>query len=189
MTAIYSVLWRGLYWAGHEACQLTSLDAGWQLRGSAVFAHEQQPCRLDYLIVCDAGWHTRRATVVGWVGNRPITVDLVVEAADLWRLNGNPQPQVAGCTDLDLNFSPSTNTLPIRRLALALGQAAEVRAAWLRFPSFELEPLPQVYRRLAESTYRYESAGGQFVADLQVGSSGCVTSYPGLWQAEALVEA
>ena len=71
------------------------------------------------------------------------------------------------------------------RLGLAVGGEAEVEAAWLRFPSFELEPLPQVYRRLGESVYRYESAGGKFVADLEVNQAGFVTNYPGFWQAEA----
>jgi hypothetical protein len=69
---------------------------------------------------------------------------------------------------------------------LAVGDAAEVRAAWLRFPSFKLEPLSQQYRRLGESAYRYESAGGQFVAELTVNPSGFVLDYPGIWQAEAV---
>ena len=90
-----------------------------------------------------------------------------------------------GCLDLDLNFSPSTNLLPIRRLALALGQSAEVKAAWLRFPSFTLEPFEQIYRRIADSTYRYESAGGRFVRDLPVNTAGFVTSYPDFWILEA----
>ena len=93
-----------------------------------------------------------------------------------------------GCTDIDLNFSPSTNLLPIRRLGLAVGEASDVKAAWLRFPSFRLEPLAQQYRRLDELTYRYESAGGQFVAELKVDPSGFVVDYPGLWQAEAVSE-
>jgi hypothetical protein len=38
-----------------------------------------------------------------------------------------------GCLDIDLGFSPSTNLLPIRRLTLAVGEAATVRAAWLPF--------------------------------------------------------
>jgi hypothetical protein len=95
------------------------------------------------------------------------------------------QPNVVGCTDIDLNFSPSTNLLPIRRLALAVGESADVNAAWLRFPSFKLEQLPQQYLRLDETTYRYESAGGQFVAELQVDLFGFVIDYPGIWRAEA----
>lgn len=82
----------------------------------------------------------------------------VVDREHRCRLNGIDPPAVAGCIDEDLNFSSSTNLLPIRRLILAVGQNAPVKAAWLKFPSFELEPLSQVYSRIDESTYRYESA-------------------------------
>jgi len=74
--------------------------------------------------------------------------------------------------------------LPIRRLNLAIGQQAEVSAAWLRFPSFELEPLSQIYTRLDEFMYRYSSAGGTFIRDLTVNNVRFVTDYPGLWRAE-----
>lgn len=102
-------------------------------------------------------------------------------------MDGSECSNVEGCLDLDLNFSPSTNLLPIRRLALAAGQEADVRAAWLRFPMFVLEPLEQRYCRLDDSVYRYESAGGRFVAELQVNEAGFVMHYPNLWQIEALV--
>jgi len=102
-----------------------------------------------------------------------------------WWVNGEERPEVARCIDVDLNFSPSTNLLPIRRLDLAIGESAEVKAAWLRFPSFALEPLDQVYRRISADAYRYESAGGSFVRDLQVNAAGFVTDYPDFWTAEA----
>ena len=65
------------------------------------------------------------------------------------------------------------------RLDLAVGEQAEVRAAWLRFPSFTLEPLVQTYRRTGAHTYRYESGGGRFTADLEVDDDGVVVHYPG----------
>ncbi len=105
------------------------------------------------------------------MGDDLIEIEIAVDSAGLWRLNGRDCPEVAGCIDLDLNFSPSTNLLPIRRLDLAIGQGAPVRAAWLRFPSFPLEPLDQLYRRVDDSHYRYESAGGEFTADLEVDAS------------------
>jgi hypothetical protein len=181
----HSIVWRGFYLPGHEACRLFSANSGWHLTGTAVFSHQQQPCQLDYVIVCDASWHTQSAAVGGWLGDTLVDIELTVDSDQNWRLNGSTRPEVTGCIDLDLNFSPSTNLLPIRRLGLTIGQAAEVKAAWLRFPGFGLEPLPQVYRRLDEITYRYESADGQFVADLQVNRTGFVTNYPGIWQAEA----
>jgi len=181
-----SILWRGLALPGHEACRLSSRGSGWRLAGTAVFTHERRACRLNYHIECDAGWRTLSVRVEGWLGDAAVDARIQVEPAGHWRLNGAAQPEVEGCIDLDLNFSPSTNLLPIRRLGLAVGESAEITAAWLRFPSFTLEPLPQRYTRLDEQTYRYESAGGQFTADLKVDPSGFVVDYPGIWLAETL---
>ncbi|MCI0394414.1 MAG: putative glycolipid-binding domain-containing protein [Chloroflexi bacterium] len=178
------ILWRRLDRPGHESARLFFQESSWRLTGTAVFMHDQQPCRLDYLVVCDAEWQTVAGKVAGWVGRETVEIEIAVDAARRWWLNGMERPEVAGCTDLDLNFSPSTNLLPIRRLELAAGQQAEVQAAWLRFPSFTLEPLPQLYRRLDASTYRYESAGGRFVAELEVNETGFVTHYPKFWQVE-----
>jgi hypothetical protein len=112
-------------------------------------------------------------------------VEIAVDAQQRWSLNGIDCPRVAGCHDIDLSFSPATNLLPIRRLALRVGERANVRAAWLRFPAFSLEPLDQVYEHIGDASYRYESAGGAFVAQLQVNSLGFVTNYPNLWQQES----
>jgi uncharacterized protein len=184
IVADQSILWRRLDQPGHESARLFFKDPSWHLMGTAVFAHNQQPCKLDYLVVCDSGWQTLSGRVTGWVEDETVEIELSVDAARRWRLNGTEYPAVAGCTDLDLNFSPSTNLLPIRRLGLAIGQEAQAQAAWLRFPSFTLEPLEQLYRRIDVATYRYESAGGRFVTELQVSAAGLVIRYPNFWQVE-----
>lgn len=181
---IRSVLWRSIFGPGHEACRVLSRDDEWHLEGSAVFVHEQQPCRLDYEVRCDASWTTLSGKVSGWVGQTSVDLEITADADHNWRVNGVESAAVAGCIDLDLNFSPSTNLLPIRRLDLNVGQEAEVRAAWLRFPSFKLETLVQVYRRIDASTYQYRSRT-DFVAELEVDEFGLVTNYRGLWVAEA----
>jgi hypothetical protein len=180
-----SILWRRLDHPGHEYACLSLHEATWRLTGTAVFAYQQQPCRLDYQVACDAQWHTLSARVTGRVGETCIDIRLSVDAAQRWWMNGTQCPDVAGCIDLDLNFSPSTNLLPMRRLNLAIGQGATVHAAWLRFPDFTLAPLAQSYHRLDTGTYRYESAGGTFVTDLQVNAAGFVTRYPHGWHVEA----
>ena len=185
---VESVLWRGFAFPGHEVCRMFAKDSRWHLEGTALFSHEQRACRLDYQIVCDATWRTLSARVEGWLGQTVVSIHIRTEPSGHWWLNEVEQPEVMGCIDLDLNFSPSTNTLPIRRLDLAIGESADVNAAWLRFPSFKLERLSQQYRRLSETAYQYESAGGQFVADLKVNRSGFVVDYSGLWQAEVASE-
>jgi len=181
----HSILWRRLDRPGHESGRLFLRGSQWNLTGTAVFANGDQPCRLDYMVLCDSRWQTFSGKISGWVGSQIVEVELSVDSAHRWCLNGSECSAVAGCIDLDLNFSPSTNLLPIRRLNLAVGQEAAVRAAWLRFPGFTLEPLEQLYRRVEASTYRYESAGGRFVADLQVNTAAFVTHYPNFWQAES----
>jgi hypothetical protein len=178
------ILWRRLDRPGHESARLFFENALWRLTGAAVFAHEGQPCRLDYTVVCDSDWKTLRASVAGWIGREVIDTRLSVSSGR-WIIDGSECPGIENCIDIDLNFSPSTNLLPIRRLNLAVGEETPVRAAWLRFPGFVLEPLDQIYRRTGEKTYRYESAGGSFAADLEVNEAGFVTLYPSFWKAQS----
>lgn len=181
------MLWRRLDHPGHESALLFNEGNSRRLHGTAVFSYDQRPCRLDYRIVCDAAWQTQSATVAGWFGENVIEIKIAASVDRRWQLNEVDCPEVEGCIDLDLNFSPSTNLLPIRRLGMVVGQEMEVRAAWLRFPSFRLEPLVQIYRRIDETRYGYESGGGSFVAELRVNRVGFVTNYPNIWEAEVAV--
>ena len=176
------ILWRRLDQPGHEAARLVFHDPFWQLMGTAVFAHDNHPCRVEYLIVCDATWRTLHARVTGWLGSQYAKAELLASSTGQWRRNGRPCPEVADCVDLDLGFSPSTNLLPIRRLRLALGQEADAKAAWLQFPGFTLEPLEQRYRRTGDTSYHYGTLDGSFATDLEVNSMGFVTRYPGRWE-------
>jgi len=180
MTA-HLALWQRHDTPGVEACRVDDLPDGWQMSGTAVCVHDGRPCRLDYRVVCDPGWRTVRAAVDGWVGTAAVRARAARRPDGQWRFNGRPRPGLAGCLDIDLHFSPATNLLPIRRLDLAVGQSADVAAAWLRFPEFTLEVLEQRYTRLAARRYRYASAGGRFTAELTVDAAGLVMEYARLW--------
>lgn len=180
-----TILWRRLDLPGHEWARLRDSDAGWCLEGVAVMSQGGRPCRLDYHVSCDRDWFTTSARISGWIADARIDMELTADRTRQWTLDGVAQPAVAGCLDVDLGFSPSTNVLPIRRLALPVGGVAPVRAAWVRFPEMTVEPLEQVYRRTAVGRYAYESAGGAFRAALEVDEAGLVTSYEGLWVTEA----
>lgn len=184
-----SIIWRRLDKPGHEFAKVFSENSCWHLDGTAIFLHDTQPCRLDYQLKCDSQWQTLSGKIAGWISETAVQVDVSVDSQRRWMLNAQECPEVTGCTDLDLNFSPLTNLLPIRRLNLNPGEKARVRAAWLRFPSFTLEPLEQSYHRIAAATYRYESAGGRFVAELETDEFGVVTRYPNVWQIESELSA
>jgi uncharacterized protein len=179
---ISSILWHRLDQPGHDAARLEEQGGGYRIEGTAVFGEGEHPCRLDYRVTCDARWHTRSATVCGWMGATAIDWLVAVDDARGWTFNGLACPAVAGCEDVDLSFTPATNLLPIRRLALPVGVRTNVRAAWLRFPEGVLEPLEQSYSRVAERQYAYESSGGTFRTLLDTNDVGMVTDYHGLWR-------
>jgi hypothetical protein len=177
----HQILWRGIYRPGHEFARLNKMATGWQFDGVAVFLDGVDSCRLDYLIQCGPSWETEQAWVRGWVGNQHYDCRIEVGADRQWRMNGEVCPIVGGCIDIDLNFSPVTNLLPLRRCEPRVGEEITVRAAWLRFPGFTLEPLEQSYRRTSESRYVYTSGGGAFTAELTVDDLGFVVAYEGGW--------
>ena len=182
---VSTILWRRLDQPGHDAARLIEQSDGPRLEGTAVFDEGGRPCRLDYLVTCDAAWQTVSARVVGWIGDTPIDLTIAADEQRRWTLNGEPCPQVAGCYDIDLSFTPATNLLAIRRTQVAVGGSVAVQSAWLDFPSLRLAPLDQTYARLDETTWHYESGGGSFAARLASNAAGFVVDYPGLWTCES----
>jgi hypothetical protein len=90
-----------------------------------------------------------------------------------------------GCHDVDIRVTPFTNTLPIRRLALAPGASAELRVGYITVPDLSIRPVRQRYTCLARSEsggiFRYDSLDSGFRADLTVDAHGLVVEYPGIW--------
>lgn len=107
------------------------------------------------------------------------------DAMGRWTLNGKDVPEVEGLVDIHLGFTPATNTLPIRRLGLAIGKTAEVVAAWFDPVDHSLKPLRQTYRRTAADRYHYAVPDHGFETELTVDGFGAVTNYPGYWDAVA----
>jgi hypothetical protein len=179
----HTALWRRLDLAGLESARLEQTPNGWELSGAASFQYRDAPCLLDYNVRCDASWNSRSVSVYGVVGNEVVHHELRVSPTGRWVHNDVEVPELDGCTDVDLNFTPSTNTLPIRRLSLPIGGSAEIRAAWLRFPDFALRPLVQTYTRKTADRYGYRA--GTFESEISFDSAGFVRDYPPAWRAIA----
>jgi hypothetical protein len=182
-----TILWRRLDVPGHDAARLLREAGGWRLEGVAAFASDAGPCALTYEVRLSARWRTRSARVSGWIGDRPVRLRVDADRRGAWSLGGEAQPALEGCEDLDLSFTPATNLIPVRRLALETGGTGVSRAAWLRVPELTFEPITQTYERVTAGTYRYVTAAGVFDRRLTVRPDGFVVDYPGSWRAEATV--
>ena len=182
-----SVFWKRLDLPGHDTARLHMTSTGAELSGTAVFL-EGMPTALHYAVRCDDAWRTLDATVRGWRGTETVDLRLQRDSGGRWTLDGAVCPAVEGCLDLDLSFTPATNLLPLRRLHLPIGAAAEVRSAWLEWPGIRLTPLVQRYVRRAPEEYDYESDlpdDERFAGVLRVHPDGWVLDYAGLWRAVA----
>jgi uncharacterized protein len=106
-----------------------------------------------------------------------------------WELDGLPAPDLENCEDIDLGWTPATNTIPIRRLELEVGETASITAAWVRFPELDVVANEQQYTRLADDRWRYRSGDFDFELITDPGS-GLVLEYgDDLWRASATASA
>ena len=178
--------WRRLDVPGREDAHIEQTADGWRLTGRLGAYEANVRVQLTYVIECERDWRTRRTVVTGSAGGAPIRFEFAADGEGHWMLNGAPLSLVEGALDIDLGFTPATNLLPIRRLDLAVGQRADVRTAWVRFPELRVEALDQSYQREAAHVFRYDALvdGGQFQARLDTDEFGRVLLYEGLWEAE-----
>jgi hypothetical protein len=158
-----------------EHCTLSIRDGGLSLVGTVLGAEDGSPVRVEYRVLADRSGLTTAAHVRDIRGFATRTIVLERDAKERWTVDGSVVRSLKGCTDVDLGCSPSTNTLPIRRLRLGIGASQTIKAAWVRFPELTVDKAAQTYTRLDEFTYRYES--GTFAAELTVDDDGLVTAY------------
>lgn len=183
-----ALVWRRLLSPGSEYFELRERPEGWELAGSVVLVDNGLPHFVEYTITTNAAWETQAVHVLRRSGEGEARLQLRADAERRWWKGEEELVHLRGCPDIDLACTPSTNTLPIRRLGLDVGQAADVRTAWIRIPSLALEVLPQRYTRLTQTRYRYESNDGRFVAEVDVDAHGLVTNYPPGWERIAVAE-
>jgi uncharacterized protein len=93
-----------------------------------------------------------------------------------------------GCLDVDIPLTPFTNSLPINRLQLALGEARQIRVIYLDLLERRIVPVNQKYIRLSRTEYHYENVPNDFEARIKVDDAGLVVDYPGLFVRTAKLE-
>jgi hypothetical protein len=181
------LLWYSAELESSEHFSFETNEHGTRLRGTVVLPIDGRPAHLTYVVALESDWRTRRADIaIDWSPDTagPTRMEIVADGAGHWQVDGVPAPTLDGCLDVDLGWTPATNTLQIRRLGLALGGHQTVPVAWVRFPEFALERVDQTYERQGATTWRFSS--GDFSAILEVDEAGFVRRYgDGLWEAIA----
>lgn len=179
---MHIVLWKRLDHEGHDACRFSRTADGWTVEGTAVFEQDGQVVNLAYRLICDRSWVSLQASVAGWIGEIDFLLDIERDGDDCWRVNGIQNQALTGLKDIDLGFTPASNTNAIRRLNLSGDEAAETIAVWLDTEDWTVKPLRQSYHRGKGDTFHYISPQHDYRATLIVDDFGAVTKYPDLWE-------
>lgn len=183
MEQCLTAFWRRLDRPGHDVARLTGTGTGWTLAGFAVF-HERGPTGLRYEVELAEDFATLAATIAGHRAGRPFRHEFR-RAHGAWTLDGEPVPGLGDLVHLDFGFTPATNLQQLLHADLAVGEAAEISAAWFDIGEAALIRFPQRYHRTKVDRYRYDSPATGYVATLEMAASGFVRLYPGLWEMES----
>ncbi len=177
------ILWRRIDRTSYEHCTLDDTATGHRLAGTVLLVDDSAPYEIRYTIATDHAWQPVSVGINVHGGENDRTLALTTDGSGTWSAGDTPVLEMYGATDVDLGFTPGTNTLPIKRLALEVGESAQITAIRIDFPQRDIEKVTQTYERLAERRYRYRS--GAYSADLTINEHGLVTAYPAGWMTEA----
>jgi len=181
-TICWTPLWnKSLEGVGLEHLLLTKCAAD-----SVVLAidDERGPFRLTYRLNWDESWRLRDAELVLTTERSTQSLRLQTDGQGYWR-DGDDRviDALQGCRDIDIWPTPFTNSLPIRREPMAIGERRQFLMAWVFAPDLTVHPQPQAYTRLADRLYLFENLdGSDFRAELAVDEDGVVLDYPDLFR-------
>ncbi|MEZ0172009.1 putative glycolipid-binding domain-containing protein [Microvirga sp. TS319] len=166
--------------AGLEHTDIRPADGGLTISGVVTGREDGTTFALHYRLRVDSAWRTKTVHLQTTSGR---TLDLESNGQGSWTENGKPRPELQGCIDVDIQATPLTNTLPIRRLEWAAGQSTEICLCYIAVPELSVSARTQRYTALKPgSLYRFESLESGFTADLPVDEDGFVRDYPGLFR-------
>jgi hypothetical protein len=170
---------------GFEVVFFSAEGAGWRIEGHTSAIEDGVAWAVRYAITVDDRWRTRSARVVGRSAAGLRERHLEADGEGRWRVDGIPAPELEGCLDVDLESSACTNTLPIHRRALAVGEMAAAPAAYVRADGLGVSRLEQHYTRVPDprpgtEAYDYAAPAFAFTCRLTYDDGGLVVAYPGL---------
>jgi|tagenome__1003787_1003787.scaffolds.fasta_scaffold20927913_3 hypothetical protein len=157
---------------------------GHHLEGVTAAAEDGDAWTVHYAVDVDTGWRTRSAHILGWSARGRRELRLETDGDGSWLVDGTPAPELAGCLDVDLESSVVTNTLPVHRLRLEVGEGADAPAAFVRALDLRVERLEQRYVRTGDeaghAVYAYQAPRFDYAGRLAYDVHGLLLDYPGI---------
>jgi hypothetical protein len=122
-------------------------------------------------------WHVRQFLLFRDLDDPDLW--LAIDAAHRWgEINGSYRTEFDGCADIELGCTPFTATVPIRRLGLAVGDAAELDVIDVDVETLAAQRRPVRYERLGDRTYRRTALASGEARRFEVDEFGLVVDEP-----------
>jgi len=121
-------------WEGHGLEHCVRIDTGDGLTLEGVVAGTRHGTYGGhYFVRADSAFRTREVRLE-YVGGPLLHVES--DGIGKWYdVIGNRElPNLADCIDVDIGITPATNTLPIKRLSLGVGESRDIAAAYVPLP-------------------------------------------------------
>lgn len=178
-------IWSSLIEPGMEHLQLAQ-ESNIVADGFILRCLADTPFRFHYRIDCNPQWQMHKFQLREG-GSNALLLELSLEPSGYWYDgNGILLPNLSECSEIDFQLSVFTNTLPLRRLQLNLGETANLKVAYLRAPELKVTPLLQRYTCLTKepwgARYLYENLESGFTTELSVDADSFIVSYPPRFQ-------
>jgi uncharacterized protein len=181
-----TIVWTPIWDKAREGVGLEHLLLREGSADSVVLAMDEngRPFRLAYQLAWDESWRLRDARFAVTTEDATRSLRLETDGTGRWRdVDGRALPALDGCIDIDIWPTPFTNTFPIRRQRMAVGERREFVMAWVAAPELTVHRVPQAYTRLADRRYLFENLdGSEFRAELPVDEDGLVLDYQGIFR-------
>src|SRR5262245_35522896 len=178
---------RALIWrrvrdeASIEHATVESVGEGIALSGTVLTSVGGKPLRVDYRLLVDASWRSRLLDVRQEFDGEVRSLTLTSNGLGQWLRDGRESPDLRDCVDVDLNFTPITNALPLNRLDIGRAGSVDIVAAWVRLPQLTVAPARQRYERVAPGVFRYASVFSGFQTTIRVDDLNFPIEYEGVW--------
>ena len=176
------ILWRRLDCPGLERLVVDDGTTPITARG-LVLSLDGGGMELEHCWTLERDWRTRVVNVVRRAGDGERRLVLERQAGG-WRADGAARPDLEGCAEADLSATPFCNTLAIRTLGHAPGDALTIDVAYIDAASLEVVRSRQRYERLSARRVRYTDLGVArgFTAEIEIDDHALVTTYAGLFE-------
>ncbi|ABS35282.1 hypothetical protein RSJ21_07625 [Clostridium botulinum] len=180
------VMWKKFNGIGLEHLFLLKDDESIKVNSVILTMKEDMPVRILYNIYCDLDWKVKKFDIQIFYDKHK-NIILQSDGNGIWTTDTNELVEdLKGCIDIDISVTPFTNTIPISRLLLNVGESKEIKVVYVDIYNYSLTPVRQRYTCLNSNLkgykYRYENLNNGFIAEFFVDKEGFVIDYPNLFK-------